>query len=340
MTVSSKQLWFTAPLQAEIQQHVLPPLAASQVTVAVTMSAVSAGTELLVFRGLVPESMKLDASLGSFGATAGFPLRYGYASVGRVVACGRDVDPQWMGRRVFAFEPHASHFNAAVADLKEIPASVTDEAALFVPNMETAVNLVQDGLPQLGEQVVVAGAGIVGVLLLQLLQQFPLAGVHVIEPDADRRARALRLGAASATDPADLRGISALKQQLGERGADVLFEVSGNPAALDTLVSLSGFCSRVVVGSWYGNKPTTIALGGDAHRNRLQLITSQVSTIAPALCGRWSKSRRFDLVWELLGKLQPQQWIDARVPFQQAPTFFHRLCEPGSVLQGIFIYPT
>ena len=70
-------------------------------------------------------------------------------------------------------------------------------------------------------------------------------------------------------------------------------EVSGAPDALNLAIQLSGYTSRIVIGSWYGSKRATIDLGGAAHRNRLQLITSQVSTLAPQLSGRWDKQRRF-----------------------------------------------
>ena len=40
--------------------------------------------------------------------------------------------------------------------------------------METAVNLVQDGAPALGERVLVLGQGIVGLFTASLLSEFPL----------------------------------------------------------------------------------------------------------------------------------------------------------------------
>ncbi len=55
----------------------------------------------------------------------------------------------------------------------------------------------------------------------------------------------------------------------------MIYEVSGVPEALNSAISLSGFDSRVVIGSWYGNKAAVIALGGDAHRNRLKISTSR-----------------------------------------------------------------
>jgi len=54
------------------------------------------------------------------------------------------------------------------------------------------------------------------------------------------------------------------------------------------------YSGRVVIGSWYGSKPVQLDLGGAFHRSRIRLISSQVSSLAPELSGRWDKSRRFE----------------------------------------------
>ena len=338
----TRQLWFTAKEQVEIRSISLAPPATGKLLVAAACSAVSAGTELLVYRGMLPADMALDATLTGLQQSTGYPLQYGYASVGEVMSIGAGVEPHWLGRRVFAFQPHASHFLAAPSEVIAVPDDISTEAALFLANMETAVNLVQDGNPQLGENVVVLGQGIVGVLLLQLLRQFPLASLSAVDARATRRQRAEELGAHTVADPS--LALAVLSQQLGSGGADLVYEVSGVPDALNLAISLTGFCSRIVIGSWYGSKSAQIALGGAAHRNRLQIVTSQVSTLAPALGGRWDKPRRFALAWELIRQLRPQQWIGERMVLNAAATLYQRLHNQQSgdsaqdLLQAIFIY--
>lgn len=51
MTVVARQLWFTAPGQVEVRSQTLPPPAAGEILVQTLCSAISAGTELLVYRG-------------------------------------------------------------------------------------------------------------------------------------------------------------------------------------------------------------------------------------------------------------------------------------------------
>jgi threonine dehydrogenase-like Zn-dependent dehydrogenase len=338
MSVRAQQLWFTAPHTVEVREALLET-AAGEVLVQVLCSAPSAGTELLVYRGQLPAAMELDSSLSVLQEQNGYPLRYGYASVGRVIECGTGVDESWLGRRVFAFQPHASHYLAEPASLMLVPDAVPDEAAVFLANMETAVNLVHDGAPLLGERVAVLGLGIVGLLTSALLAQFPLAALHGIDPHPLRRATADLLNL-STHDVSTAEQRTALCAQLAtEGGLDLLFELSGEPQALALALDLSGYCSRLVVGSWYGSKSCALPLGGAVHRNRVSLITSQVSTLAPALAGRWTKVRRFDSTWAQLERVAPQRWIDARVPLTQAPDLYRRLHERVEApLQALFVY--
>jgi len=341
--VTAHQLWFTGAQHVEIREHLLPAPGAGEVLVETLCSAVSAGTELLVYRGQIPQDMLLDASLKGMQQAPVYPLQYGYACVGRVTHAGPGVAAGWIGRSVFALQPHASHFVAKPADLIPLPDGIDPEDAVFLANMETAVNLVQDGKPGVGERAVVLGQGSVGLLLAALLAKHPLAGLYALDTLPARRQRALHLGVHKTFDPASEADIAALKQLLspaaGGSGADLVYEVSGVPAALNLAIELSGYASRIVIGSWYGTKSAAIALGGEAHRNRLQISTSQVSTLAPELGGRWDKARRLALTWELLRQVQPRQLITHRVALDAAAALYQQLHQaPADLMQAVFVY--
>jgi len=339
----AQQLWFTGIEQVELREQLLTAPSAGELLVEVECSAISAGTEMLVYRGQIPNEMALDANIAALQDQQQYPLQYGYASVGIVTKIGGDVAANWLGQRVFAFQPHASHFIATPTNIISVPVDVTAEDAVFLPNMETAVNLVQDGNPALGERVVVLGQGIVGLLLANLLAQFPLAQLHGVDAISLRRERALQLGVKNVFDPFSPADIHALKEQLtvatNNNGADLIYEVSGAPNALNLAIELSGFASRIVIGSWYGNKTAAIALGGDAHRNRLKITTSQVSSLAPELSGRWDKVRRFELSWQMLRTLRPSQLITHRAALNDAPALYQQLHQsPAGIVQAIFSY--
>lgn len=337
-TIEARQLWFIAPQRLEVRTVRLSPPAPGQLRVKSLCSAISAGSELLVYRGELPEQMSLDASLKALQTPSTYPLQYGYACVGEVCDIGDGVDDSWLGQRVFSFQPHASHFIATADQLTAIPDDVDTEAAMFLPNMETAVNLVQDGAPMLDERVVVVGQGVVGLLLTGVLAKHPLATLHTLDSLAPRRQRSLELGASASLDPhTELTAL--LTESLQDAGADLIYEVSGVPEALNLAIRLSGFDSRIVIGSWYGNKSAAIALGGEAHRNRLHITTSQVSTLASALTGRWDKSRRFATTWQMIRSLQPQTLISHRKPLDDAAALYQLLHDKHQdVLQAVFSY--
>ncbi|MFZ4828972.1 MAG: zinc-dependent alcohol dehydrogenase [Phototrophicaceae bacterium] len=323
-------LQFVAERQVTVIEQSLPPLQAHQVRVKTTLSAISAGTELLVYRNQFPRNMAVDASIDALAGAFAYPLAYGYALVGRVVEVGTEVERSWEGRRVFAFQPHASSFITTTDALLPIPHEITDADAICLPNMETAVNLVQDGAPLLGESVAVFGQGVVGLLTTALLSRFPLGHLVTVEGLPIRRATSYQAGAHN----------SLSLDAIPPTRFDLIFECSGSPSALNTALGWLRHSGRVVVGSWYGDKMVTLNLGEAFHRERLRIISSQVSTLAPELSGRWDKARRMNVAWEALRWVQPSRWITHRYPLADAPTAYHLLdTAPHEALQVVFEYP-
>jgi 2-desacetyl-2-hydroxyethyl bacteriochlorophyllide A dehydrogenase len=334
--LARKSLYFTAPGQVEIRQTSLPPLAPGQMLVETICSAISAGTEMLVYRGQFPKDMADNND--ALSSSLAYPVSYGYACVGRVTKISKDMRHRWLGKLVFAFQPHASHFIAKPDELFSVPEGMSPETACFLPNMETAVNLVQDAAPILGERALVFGQGIVGLLTTALLAEFPLASLVTCDCYSLRREASLSLGVAATLDPDG----PDFRERIGEQlpsGADLSLELSGAPAALDDAIASTGFGGRVIIGSWYGEKQTVLDLGGAFHRSRIQLISSQVSTIAPGLRGRWDKARRFGVVWEALERIQPEKWITHRFPLEQAGEAYRLLdTSPEETIQILFNY--
>ncbi|MEM7801562.1 MAG: zinc-binding alcohol dehydrogenase [Chloroflexota bacterium] len=331
--MEARQLWFTAEKQVDVIYSDLPALASNEILVDASCSAISAGTELLVYRNQFPKDLPLDATLDSLGSDNCFqyPLRYGYATVGQVSRSGEAVDPNLIGRPLFAFQPHASRFVIKASDGIFLPTDISLEDALFLPNMETAVNLVQDGRPLLGERVMVIGCGVVGLLTISLLAQFPLKQLVAVDLQTARLEAASNCGAELAARPEEMPA--------PPEAFDLVFELSGNPNALDTALQSVGYGGRIVIGSWYGEKRAPINLGGRFHRNRIRLISSQVSTIDPELSGRWDKERRFNVVLDQIREIGPSKWISHRYSLEDAQSAYARLDQGhDNLLQVIFEY--
>ncbi len=333
-----QRLEFTEPGRVAVMAGPTPQPAADQVLVQTRYSAISPGTEMLVYRGQWPAGVTVDATVDALAGTFAYPLAYGYCAVGRVIATGAAVASDWLGRRVFAFHPHQNLFCACPSTLHPIPDDLDDETALFLPNMETAVNLLLDGSPLIGEKVVVIGQGIVGLLTTALLSRFPLTTLSTLETYPLRREASIRLGAGECLDPADPDLFPRLGAVPGRGGqADLVYELSGNPAGLDTALSLARSSGRVVIGSWYGSKKVELDLGSFFHRGRLTLMSSQVSSIAPALSGRWQTERRLQLAWEMLRLVRPHTCITHRFTLAEAPLAYALIDQnPGETIQVIF----
>jgi 2-desacetyl-2-hydroxyethyl bacteriochlorophyllide A dehydrogenase len=338
-----RSLFFTGPGETVVREEPVEEAAPGQVLVKTKLSAISAGTESLIYGGKVPPDMPLDTAIRGLSGPLRYPLKYGYAAVGKVIAAGTAVSREWIARRVFSLHPHESCFTAPVEDLVPLPDGIRDEDAVFLGFMETAVNLVMDGKPQMGEQVVLFGQGVIGLLTTALLARFPLGNLVTVDPCELRRKKSQELGAHASFDPRvpeitrTMRALLATDSAYG--GADLSYEVSGNPQALNDAVTISGFDGRIVTGSWYGQKRGELYLGGAFHRDRVRIISSQVSTIAPEYSGRWTKQRRIQTALRMISVLKPSALVSHRIPIGKAPEAY-AMIENGkdSVLQVLLTY--
>lgn len=326
-------LYFTGPRTVETRPIDVPSPDRGEVRVETQVSAISAGTELLVYRDEAPSDLVADETIDALEGDLAYPTAYGYAAVGEVVDTGHGVDEAWRGRTVFSFVPHQTRFTARPDALVPVPETLEPTAAALLPAVETATNLVLDAHPRLGERVVVFGAGVIGLCAIGLLASFPLERLVVVEPLESRRELALAFGADRAVPPDEIDTVVD--------DADLAVELSGDPTALDDAIGAVGYDSRVVVGSWYGTKRAPLELGGRYHRDRIDLRSSQVSTIDPTLRGRWDTDRRLETALEWLQRLDVDSLITHRVPFHEADTAYERLdTSPESTLQVLLTYDT
>ena len=354
-----KTIYFTAPRQVELREESLPALSADDVLVETICSSISAGTEMLIYQNRFPRDLETDSVISSLRGGFEYPLAYGYTCVGRIIETGKEVDKSLLDKLVFGFKPHTSAFICNPSSLIFAPASFSAETCSCLPNMETAVNLIQDAAPILGERVLVLGQGVVGLLVASLLKEFPLEMLVTADRYELRRKASSEIGVKDSFDPQLINLSSqttphtisqAISQTTSQsitkhqrayaQSFDLTFELSGSPSALNDAIAMTTFSGRVVIGSWYGEKQAPIDLGGAFHRSRIKLISSQVSTIAPELSGRWDKSRRFEVAWEALKRIQPQKWITHRFPIEEAAKAYELLDKnPQETIQVLFTYP-
>lgn len=311
---SARGLWYVGPGRAEIREEALPSPAAGEVRVQALHSAISRGTEALVQAGRVPESeyerMRAPMMAGSFP----FPVKYGYAMVGRVAADARELSNAY----VFALYPHQSAFNAAADALIPLPQGVPPQRAVLAANMETALNAVWDAAPAPADRIAIVGAGVVGALVAYLCGKLPGAEVTLVDVDPARAALATALGVRFAL-PKD-----------APRDCDVVFHASGNAAGLATALDAAGNEAAVLEMSWYGTGEVPLALGGVFHSRRLRLISSQVGQVSPSHRPRWTYRRRLTAALSLLADPALDGLLAPAIHFDELPQKLPQVLAPGS----------
>lgn len=279
-------LWCIGPGRAETR----PAEPGDGVAVDTLFTAISRGTERLVFEGRVPESeagrMRAPAQEGAFP----FPVKYGYSAVGRV------TEGALRGRAVFALHPHQTRFRMPEAALTPLPDGLPPERAVLGANMETALNILWDSGAAAGDRIAVIGAGVVGALAGYLAARLPGAEVTLVDRRPERAALADALGCGFA--PADETPKGA--PDGAPDACDVVIHTSATADGLALALGLAGQDATVVEASWHGAGATPVPLGGAFHSRRLRLVSSQVGHLPPDRAARWTHGRRMAKALDLL----------------------------------------
>jgi NADPH:quinone reductase-like Zn-dependent oxidoreductase len=317
MAVSSEQraeaLWYVAPGKAEVRSETVAPLVAGEVRVRAVASALSRGTERLIFSGRVPESeyerMRAPFMSGAFP----FPVKYGYAMVGKV----EDGPATLKGRLCFALYPHQTAFNLAAENIVPLPDGLPGERAVLAANMETALNATWDGDAEHARRIAVVGAGVLGLLVARLCAKLG-ADVTVVDIEPSRAAVVRKLGAAFSSPqdaPAD---------------CDLVVHTSASEAGLATALRLAAFEATVLELSWYGAKDVRVPLGSAFHSQRLKLVSSQVGHVAPSHRATWTYRRRLEEALRLLDDPVLDALIAPPVAFKDLPEKLPDILNPTS----------
>ncbi|MDQ4212731.1 zinc-binding alcohol dehydrogenase [Microbacterium capsulatum] len=276
--------WTTGPGRGEFRDEPLPAPAAGEASVRTLWTGISRGTESLVARGSVPvterERMRAPFQDGDFP----FPVKYGYLNVGVV----EEGPATLRGRAVFALFPHQSRYVVPVDALLPVPDDVPARRAVLAGAVETAVNVLWDAAPAVGDRVLIVGAGMIGCAVARLACGIPGVEVTVVDVDQSQQAVVTALGArfALAAEP--------------PHAADVVIEASGSGAGLQFALRAAPTDGEVMVASWYGAETVPLELGADFHSRRLTIRSSQVGAVAASRRGRRSTRDRLALALRLL----------------------------------------
>lgn len=157
----------------------------------------------------------------------------------------------------------------------KMPEALSMEQGALVEPAAVALHAVRMSKIRAGDRAAVFGAGPIGLLVVEALRVAGAAQIHVVEPSAERRAKALELGATSAIDPMAEDPVAAIRAATA--GVHVAFEVTGVPRVLRQCIDATRHEGQVLVVSiWEGDAafhPNTVVLkerqlqGTIAYRN-------------------------------------------------------------------------
>jgi threonine dehydrogenase-like Zn-dependent dehydrogenase len=276
--------WIETPGVGALRDEPLGQPGDDEVLVRTLYTGVSRGTEVTVFNGHVPESerdrMRAPFQQGEFPG----PVKYGYLNVGVV-----EQGPQALrGQIVFALFPHQAAFVIPADAVVPVPDGIPARRAVLAGAVETAINVLWDAAPVIGDRVSVVGAGMIGCCVARLLHGIPGVEVTLVDINPARKAIADHLSVAFAD----------ISQAPRER--DVVINTSGSDAGLQLALETVVTEGEVIEASWYGDRPVSLILGADFHSRRLTIRSSQVGAVAARRRGSRTTRERLALALELL----------------------------------------
>lgn len=345
-----KMIVFDSPRSVAYETYDDLPLQPDEVRIKTLYSGISAGTELTQYRGTNPYLHKQwDATRRLFLPEADTSLTYpirtlGYEEVGEVIEVGSAVEDIPMGSHLFGTWGHRTRHVAKVDYVRPrlMPAEADPITGIFSHIGAIALNGIHDGHICLGDTVAVFGLGALGQIVVQGARQ---SGAHVIGIDLhDSRLEMARQSGASITLNAGRDKVAeTIKDITGGRGADICFEVSGSPLALNEAIRAVAYSARVVAMGFFQGEAIGLYLGEEFHHNRINIVCSQISGVAPERSNRWDKLR----LWQTAVRLQHEGILDLRslithtASFDRAAELFELLDRtPDQVVQAVIEFPT
>lgn len=308
----AQALWYIGPGRAEIREEALAAPAPGELRVRALFGAISRGTEALVLAGRVPESEFERMRPPFMGGGFPFPVKYGYATVGRV------EQGSLAGQTVFVLHPHQSLFNVPANAAVPLPENVPPRRAVLAANMETALNAVWDAAPGPSGRIAVVGGGVVGALVAYLCGQMAGTQVTLVDINPARAPLAAKLG------------VGFARPEAAPADCDLVVHASATAAGLATALSLAGNEATVLELSWYGDQQVPVPLGGAFHSRRLKLMSSQVGQVASSHRACFTHGQRLAAAVALLSDARLDALLAPAAAFTDLPARLPDILAPQS----------
>lgn len=340
--VRARQAVITEPFKTAVREVEIPDPGPNQILIAAEYSAVSAGTELAVYTGT--HQWLQDPNLPDWK----FPFRSGYSAAGRVLKVGKDFPGGFAeGDRVSFPGNHASAELLTVGHERcrvwKLPEKLSfDKASVACISRYGLGASVRAGLT-LGRSAAVLGLGIIGQFSLRCLLAAGAGPVVGIDPVKMRRDAALAAGADFVIDQSADDFKQQLNSFLGTRGAEIIADATGAPAAIPTAMSLACDAGQVVVVGSPRGRAKEVNFYDDLHRRYIEVTGAHGNMLfEPAhtrLAGAWDidKAQKWLLRQLAAGRLSLAGLITHTIAPEQLGSAYEGLLKDKDNYLGVLV---
>ena len=282
----------------------LPEPGPTELQVEIYASVISPGTE----RAFI---LNLENTSGIYPI-----LDAGYCAAGIVTAAGRDVTGFKIGEHVATQLSHGSHGIIDQSKAYHMPGGLAFEEGAFTTLVIIAMQAVRKARIELGENVLVFGAGLVGQLAAQLAKASGANKVVVLDRVQKRLDLALTCGADGAINIEEKDWLEQLSALTDDRMPEVVIESTGFPEPIRISCEVCRKFGRVIIlGSTRGD--TTLNFYSLVHKKALSIIGAHLSSMPDhdSYPGNWSDFENARVCMQLLtsGKLNVRRLITETV---------------------------
>jgi len=318
--METKTIVFTAPKTAELLTTETKAFGPDCVLVKMEYTVISGGTERASILHL-PNTGK------------NFPKYLGYCGVGYVQKIGEQVTSVAPGDRVLVYHGRHSQYNVApeAKVTKVTQESLDSLEAAFVIISSMGLGGVRKLELELGESAMVMGLGLLGMFAVQFCRLSGACPVIATDPNPQRRALALELGADYALDPTEEGFVQKVKELTDGKGVNGCVEVTGISAAMKQALRCSARQGRIALLGCTRISDCPVDFYTQVHRPGVKLIGAHnfVRPKVESYPHHWTHQDDCKAILKLLaaGRMQVKPVISRVVKPEQAPEVYAQLCD-------------
>lgn len=326
-------------MRIEEEPDLSDSLAAKQMLVRAIVSGISAGTELSVYSG--------QHGPDFYGWSQPYPTELGYLGVGRIDAVGPDVTSVQPGDVIFVQKRHRQEYLVTEDDrFWKVPKGLQPEVAVFTYLINLALHALRRARLEPGETVAVVGLGPIGLGGVSIAKALG-SPVIAIDPVAERRDLALKLGADAVLDPTADNFGAAIAEVSGPTGIDIAIETASTWSAIRTCTEVVRQEGRISIVALHPGDAKYNPIGELFYRKQLSLISTSF-TPGWGLVGedylpervRFTLRRNCQFILDGLaaGTIRYAPAVTHQIHYSGLPDMFERLVEGDRSMGAIAVH--